>query len=74
MRRKTATFATAFLKVRDVAQPGSAPGLGPGGRRFESCHPDLRSQAADLLLGSFFICIISYIYVFCIIQVFGLSL
>lgn len=19
---------------------GSAPGLGPGGRRFESCHPD----------------------------------
>ena len=25
---------------RDVAQFGSAPGLGPGGRRFESCHPD----------------------------------
>ena len=25
---------------RDVAQLGSAPGLGPGGRRFESCHPD----------------------------------
>ena len=23
-----------------VAQPGSAPGLGPGGRRFESCRPD----------------------------------
>ena len=21
-----------------------APGLGPGGRRFESCHPDLREQ------------------------------
>ncbi len=26
--------------ARDVAQLGSAPGLGPGGRRFESCHPD----------------------------------
>jgi hypothetical protein len=27
--------------VREVAQAGSAPGLGPGGRRFESCLPDL---------------------------------
>ena len=27
---------------RGVAQPGSAPGLGPGCRRFESCHPDIR--------------------------------
>ena len=26
---------------RDVAQFGSAPVLGTGGRRFESCHPDL---------------------------------
>lgn len=26
---------------RGVAQPGSAPGLGPGGRRFESCRPDI---------------------------------
>ena len=26
--------------VRGVAQAGSAPGLGPGGRRFESCLPD----------------------------------
>ena len=25
---------------RDVAQFGSASGLGPEGRRFESCHPD----------------------------------
>lgn len=25
---------------RDIAQLGSAPGLGPGGRRFESCYPD----------------------------------
>lgn len=29
-----------MLLLRDVAQSGSAPGLGPGGRRFESCHPD----------------------------------
>ena len=26
---------------RGVAQLGRAPGLGPGGRRFESCHLDL---------------------------------
>ena len=26
--------------LRDVAQSGSASGLGPEGRRFESCHPD----------------------------------
>jgi hypothetical protein len=25
---------------RGVAQPGSAPGWGPGGRRFKSCRPD----------------------------------
>src|SRR3954452_6212569 len=29
---------------RGVAQPGRAPGSGPGGRRFESCLPD---QSAD---------------------------
>ncbi len=28
------------LLPRDVAQLGSASGLGPEGRRFESCHPD----------------------------------
>src|SRR5690606_6084503 len=28
--------------IREVAQAGSAPGLGPGGRRFESCLPDKR--------------------------------
>ncbi len=27
---------------RDVAQSGSAPGLGPGGPRFESWYPDKR--------------------------------
>ena len=28
------------LISRDVAQLGRAPGLGPGGRMFKSCHPD----------------------------------
>jgi hypothetical protein len=27
-------------ELRDVAQPGSAPALGAGGRRFESGRPD----------------------------------
>ena len=31
---------TAGKEVREVAQAGSASGLGPGGRRFESCLPD----------------------------------
>ena len=28
------------MNQRDVAQLGSASGLGPEGRRLESCHPD----------------------------------
>ena len=28
------------IRDRSVAQPGSASGLGPEGRRFESCHSD----------------------------------
>ena len=27
-------------EIRGVAQPGSASGLGPEGRRFKSCRPD----------------------------------
>jgi hypothetical protein len=27
-------------RPQGVAQPGSAPVLGTGGHRFESCHPD----------------------------------
>ncbi len=27
-----------------VAQPGRAPGLGPGGRMFESCHTDQETR------------------------------
>jgi hypothetical protein len=41
---KTPTFAhhlpSTIRHIREVAQAGSAPGLGPGGRRFESCLPD----------------------------------
>ncbi len=33
---------------RGVAQAGSAPGLGPGGRRFESCLPDHDSVSVDI--------------------------
>ena len=35
-------FQIDFIKIasRSVAQSGSAPGLGPGGRRFESFHSD----------------------------------
>ncbi len=33
-------FNTIRLFLRGVAQSGSAPGLGPGGRRFESFLPD----------------------------------
>jgi len=28
------------IESRGVAQPGSAPGLGPGCRGFKSSHPD----------------------------------
>ena len=38
--------------VREVAQAGSAPGLGPGGRRFESCLPDKEHQE----IGALFLC------------------
>ena len=34
------------LLKRGVAQSGSAPGLGPGGRRFESCRPDITKMSS----------------------------
>jgi regulator of protease activity HflC (stomatin/prohibitin superfamily) len=37
-----------------VAQFGSAPGLGPGGRRFESCHPDEPFRAGETLIAACF--------------------
>ena len=42
---------------RGVAQPGSAPGLGPGGRRFESCRPDKKRHITMCLF--FFVSLLS---------------
>ena len=36
---KCGTFEN-LINFRDVAQLGSAPRLGRGGRTFKSCHPD----------------------------------
>ena len=33
-------FAVPIYQFGVWRSPVSAPGLGPGGRRFESCHPD----------------------------------
>ena len=41
---------------REVAQAGSAPGLGPGGRRFESCLPDHFKDEARSESGFYFFC------------------
>ena len=38
------------LLRRDVAQPGSAPALGAGGREFESPHPDHQQAGHDDLV------------------------
>lgn len=46
------------LMNREVAQAGSAPGLGPGGRRFESCLPDHLKKKPQRKLGFFFVLIV----------------
>ena len=38
-----------YKDFRDVAQFGSAPVLGTGGRRFESCHPDIENSKKLLI-------------------------
>lgn len=38
-----------IIYYRDVAQFGSAPVLGTGGRRFESCHPDSYTLLVQLV-------------------------
>ena len=41
VRLKRFRRASALASIpRGVAQPGSAPALGAGGRRFESARPD----------------------------------
>jgi acetolactate synthase I/II/III large subunit len=39
------TLPPQSFRCRGVAQLGSAPGLGPGGRRFESSLPDHQEQS-----------------------------
>ena len=34
--------------IRDIAQFGRAPGLGPGGRRFKSYYPDSENFPKEL--------------------------
>jgi hypothetical protein len=41
-----AVGGTPRVPVRGVAQPGSAPGSGPGSRRFKSSRPDKRRLAS----------------------------
>ena len=59
--RKTCNCKFAFIK-REVAQAGSAPGLGPGGRRFESCLPDINKKSLEEIQG-FFIHYATYVYI-----------
>lgn len=42
------------LPSRGVAQPGSAPGSGPGSRRFKSSRPDRREAGRTQGLSGFF--------------------
>ena len=40
VKREMRRFESCPHSHRDVAQLVSAPALGAGGRKFESCHPD----------------------------------
>ena len=46
LKRGSADVARTIAPVRGVAQPGSATGLGPVGREFESRRPDQASQGS----------------------------
>ena len=41
------------MSKRGVAQPGSAPVLGTGGRRFESCRPDFKKAKKSQVFLAF---------------------
>ncbi len=45
-------WVTSTLRARDVAQPGSAPALGAGGREFESRRPDSGEAERAIEFGS----------------------
>ena len=49
-------FALYFRPWRSVAQSGSAPGLGPGGPRFESLYSDQKFIEKAHTTGLFFVC------------------
>ena len=42
------SYITYKTHIRGVAQPGSASGLGPEGRRFKSCRPDHYEKSDNL--------------------------
>ena len=44
----------AVKRLSGCSAVGSASGLGPGGRRFESCHPDVKNLSG-YFLGRFFL-------------------
>ena len=46
---------TVIIRYSGCSAVGSASGLGPGGRRFESCHPD-KESLKNGFLGGFFLC------------------
>ena len=48
-------FDSYWVHYREIAQFGRALGLGPRGRRFESCFPDLAKQLRGNLLSCFFV-------------------
>ena len=46
-------FAVPIYQFGVWRSPVSAPGLGPGGRRFESCHPDTIGKAIASAMAFF---------------------
>ena len=46
-------FESYRVHNREVAQFGRAPGLGPGGRRFESCLPDCQGKDIKTRIASY---------------------
>jgi hypothetical protein len=62
LRLNKELWRVTVKQVREVAQAGSASGLGPGGRRFESCLPDLTGQMRFILVCPVFICTKPLVY------------
>ena len=57
VRGSTPLGRAIFIEFREVAQLGRALGLGPRGRRFESCLPDSKINFGGLAqLGERLLC------------------